>query len=69
MNEKPNFKTLMTEQEFKEKLDTIAHRYAVMYPFAILLKDFKDLELITPQDFAHDITVIRDFVTSHVEFK
>lgn len=66
---KPNFAHYMTVEEFKEKIDTINHRYAIMYAFASELPEFKKLDVVSPADFAHDTTVIRDFVTSKVKFK
>jgi len=52
----------MTEKQLKAKLEAIKHRYAIMYAFAQSHEGFKELDLITPEEYAEDLIVMRDFV-------
>lgn len=56
------FRFNMSEKQFKTKLETIKHRYSIMYAFAQKQEGFNDLDLITPEEFAEDLIVMRDFV-------
>jgi hypothetical protein len=62
--QKSGFSFNMTEKQFKEKIETIKHRYAIMYAFAQSHEGFKELDLITPEEYAEDLIVMRDFALS-----
>ena len=58
------FRFNMTEKQLKAKLEAIKHRYAIMYAFAQKQQGFQELDLITPEEYAEDLIVMRDFVLS-----
>lgn len=68
-NQETSIQHLMTAEQLKVRLERIKYHYTLMYPFAAKHPKFDELDFLTPEDFAEDVTVMRDFIQSTAEFK